>query len=162
MSRQFTDTAGHTWTLKLDVWTVKRVRDMAGVDLLDLGDAEAPPKEQLLFKLVADPVLLVDVLYVILKPAAEAAGVSDEDFGRAMAGDTIDQATKALLGEIADFIPNPRDRARARKVIAGTWELIDKAQDLLDQRVDVELPKIIAEAVAILGNSSTSSPGESG
>ena len=65
------------------------------------------------------------MLYVVCKTEADANGVTDEQFGEAMAGDAIDQATKALLEEIVDFSPSPRDRARARRVLEKATEMID-------------------------------------
>ena len=132
-----------------------------GVDLMDLSGGDAKPGTGLLYRLIADPVLLVDVLYVVCKDQTETAGVTDEQFGRAMAGDAIDGATKAFLDELADFTPSPRDRARARKVIDATWKLIDRAQDLLDAKAEKELPAAIEAAMSVLGSSSTSSPASS-
>ena len=160
--RTFKDDAGRTWSLTLNVWTVKKVRDLLGVDLLDLGgDAATRDKPGLLFRLIADPVLLVDVLYVVCKDQADGASVTDEQFGRAMGGDAIDAATRAFLEELADFTPSPRDRARARKVIETTWAMIDKAQDVLDARAEKELPAAVESALSALGSSSTSSPDSS-
>ena len=160
--RTFNDNAGRTWSLTLNVWTVKKVRDLLGVDLLDLGgEAATRDKPGLLFRLIADPVLLVDVLYVVCKDQADEASVTDEQFGRAMGGDAIDAATKAFLEELADFTPSPRDRARARKVIETTWAMIDKAQDVLDAKAEKELPAAVESALSALGNSSTSSPDSS-
>jgi len=157
--RTFKDNAGRTWTLALDVWTVKQVRDLLAMDLLDLG--ESPGKPSLLVRLISDPVLLVDVIYAVCRDQAAGAGISDEQFGRAMAGDAIDAATRAFLEELADFTPSPRDRARARKVIATTWAMIDKVQDLLDARTEKELPAAVEALTKTLGNSSTSSPDSS-
>jgi len=163
--RTFKDNAGRTWSLTLNVWTVKKVRDLLGVDLLDLGGESATgssdKKPGLLFRLIADPVLLVDVLYVVCRDQADGASVMDEQFGRAMGGDAIDAATKAFLEELADFTPSPRDRARARKVIETTWAMIDKAQDVLDAKAEKELPAAVESALSALGNSSTSSPDSS-
>ena len=166
--RTFRDNAGRTWSLTLSVWTVKKVRDLLGVDLLDLGGESATgssdKKPGLLFRLIADPVLLVDVLYVVCKDQADSASVTDEQFGRAMGGDAIDAATKAFLEELADFTPSPRDRARARKVIATTWAMIDRAQDVLDAKAEKELPAAVETLLAemsALGSSSTSSPASS-
>jgi hypothetical protein len=81
-----------------------------------------------------------------------------------MGGDAIDAATKAFLEELADFTPSPRDRARARKVIATTWAMIDKAQDVLDAKAEKELPAAVETLLAemsALGSSSTSSPDSS-
>jgi hypothetical protein len=160
--RTFNDNAGRTWSLTLSVWTVKKVRDLLGVDLLDLGgEAATRDKPGLLFRLIADPVLLVDVLYVVCRDQADSAAITDEQFGRAMGGDAIDAATKAFLEELADFTPSPRDRARARKVIATTWAMIEKAQDVLDAKAEKELPAAVESALSALGNSSTSSPASS-
>jgi len=177
--RSFKDNADRTWTITLNVYAVKKVRDLLQVDLLDLsGDpsirrggpgAGDKPDNGLLYRLIADPVVLVDVLYVVCQDQAEEANVTDEQFGRAMAGDAIDGATKAFLEELADFTPSPRDRARARKVIDATWKLIDKAQDVLDARADAELDRAAEAALqalsgaegSALGSSSGSSPASS-
>ena len=167
--RTFQDNAGRTWTVALNVWTVKKVRDLLGVDLLDLCGPSTPlgasdagkPGSGLLQRFITDPVLLVDVLYVACKDQADPLGVTDEQFGRAMAGDAIDAATRAFLEELADFTPSPRDRARARKVMDATWKLIDKAQDVLDAKAEKELPAAAAAALSALGNSSGNSPASS-
>jgi len=158
--RSFKDNADRTWTVTLNVYAVKKVRDLLQVDLLDLG-GDAQDGNGLLYRLIADPVLLVDVLYVVCQEQAEEANVTDEQFGRAMAGDAVDGATKAFLEELADFTPSPRDRARARKVIDATWKLIDKAQDVLDARADAELDRAAEAALSALGSSSGSSPASS-
>jgi len=163
--RTFKDNADRTWSLTLSVWTVKKVRDLLGVDLLDLGgEAATRDKPGLLFRLIADPVLLVDVLYVVCRDQADSASITDEQFGRAMGGDAIDAATRAFLEELADFTPSPRDRARARKVIATTWAMIDKAQDVLDARAEKDLPAAVEALTALsksLGSSFGSSPDSS-
>ena len=163
--KTFRDNAGRSWNLALNVYAVKKVRDVLGVDLLDLGgDSATRDKPGLLFRLIADPVLLVDVLYVVCRDQADGASVTDEQFGRAMGGDAIDAATKVFLEELADFTPSPRDRARARKVIATTWAMIDKAQDVLDARAEKELPAAVETLLAemsALGSSSTSLPDSS-
>jgi len=113
------------------------------------------------YRLIADPVLLVDVLYVVCKEQADDANVTDEQFGRSMAGDAVDAATRAFLEELADFTPSPRDRARARKVIDATWKLIDRAQDVLDAKADGELARASDAALSALGGSSGNSPASS-
>ena len=86
--KTFTDNTGRTWTLSVTVGTIKRVRALCGVDLANIISIEAgkAPNVGLLDRLASDPVLLVDVLYAVCKPEADAQNVSDEDFGRAMAG----------------------------------------------------------------------------
>ena len=100
--KTFTDTAGRSWELAVNVSAIKRVRGLLGVDLLTVIEGE------LLNRLASDPILLADVLYALCKPQADAVGVSDEKFGAALAGDAIGAATEALLAELTDFFPQPR------------------------------------------------------
>ena len=56
--KTFTDNAGRTWTVQVNVAAVKRVRGLVGIDLYKLVDDGF----QALAKLVSDPVQLADVL----------------------------------------------------------------------------------------------------
>ena len=108
--KTFTDNTGRTWTLSVTVGTIKRVRALCGVDLANIITMESgkTPNVGLLERLAADPVLLVDVLFAVCKPEADAKGITDEEFGRAMAGDAIELAATALLDEIIDFFPEAK------------------------------------------------------
>ncbi len=155
--KNFRDNKDREWTVSVNVTTVKRVKDLLDVDLMTLVAEDANPTEHLLYRLYTDPVLLCDVVYVVCKPDADSQGVSDEDFGKAMAGDAIDRATAALLEEIVNFSPNPRDRSRLRRVLETTATMLDKAQDLLDRRLDTELESgklehAMEEAISVVGS----------
>jgi hypothetical protein len=114
------------------VTTIRRVRAALDVDLYQLVDDGM----QALGRLVADPVRLADVLYVLCKDDADAKNISDEDFGRALAGDAITAAAEALVEELVDFFPDERSRAALRRVIATGREvrtkLLDRAETLLE------------------------------
>lgn len=152
--KTFTDNAGRTWTIAINVDAIKRVRGLVDVNLLDILDGK------LIERLYRDPVLLCDAVYAVCKPEADARGVSDEDFGRAMAGDAIEQATKALLEELVNFSPSPRDRANLQHVLETTWRVIERARDLVAARLaQVDAERIIEQALATSGISSGSAPG---
>ncbi len=160
--KRFTDNAGRSWTVEINVAALKRVKGLTGVDLLEVLDGQGA----LIERLIRDPVLLCDALYAACKPEADRQGVSDEEFGRAMAGDSIEAATEALLDEIVSFCPSPRDRAALGRVLAATRTVMDKARDLVEARLDGgELERAIDEALAQLpgtaGNSSTAAPASS-
>jgi hypothetical protein len=148
----FRDNAGRTWAVSVDVAAIKRVRALAGFDLLSVMDGKAVDR------LIADPVLLCDVLCAVCRPDAERLGVTDEDFGRAMAGDAIDHATQALLEELVSFCPNPRDRKRLRKFVTTMWTTMEKARDVLERKLDERLEDASRQALTALGGSSGSSP----
>jgi hypothetical protein len=127
--KTFNDNAGRTWTVAINVDAIKRVRSLLQVNLLEAVEGK------LIERLATDPVLLCDVLYVLCKPEADAKGVSDEDFGRAMAGDAIEAGTTALLEELVDFFPPAKRRVLA-KALAKLKTLEAKAVQLADQRLD--------------------------
>lgn len=128
--KTFIDNAGRTWTVAINVDAIKRVRGLLNINLLEVVEGG------LIEKLVRDPVLLCDVVYAVCKSEADTRGVSDEEFGRAMAGDAIEQATKALLEDLVLFSPSPRDRANMYRVLQTTWRMMDKARDLIEARLD--------------------------
>ena len=163
--RQFKDNAGRTWTVDINVATLKRVRGLTGVDLMQVIEGT------LIEKLIRDPVLLCDVVYAVCKPEADAATprVSDEEFGKAMAGDAIEAATGAVLDELISFCPSPRDRANLGRVLQATNRVLDKARDLTEKRIQTltsesELDKLVNRMVPLpqepptSGSSSTSVP----
>jgi hypothetical protein len=117
----FQDTTGRTWAVVINVAAVKRVRGLLNLDLYSLVDDGFKP----LAALVADPVRLADVLYCLCRDEAEARHVSDEDFGRALAGDALLHAADALVEELVDFFPDARTRDGLTKVLAAGRKVRD-------------------------------------
>lgn len=141
--QSFKDNAGRTWMVSITVDAIKRVRGLLEIDLLEVIGGK------LIDRLIADPVLLCDIVYAVCKPEADSQGVSDEDFGRAMAGDAIEHATTALLEELVSFSPSPRDRANLKRVLETTWRVMDRARDLVEQRIESgELEQIAEQALS--------------
>src|SRR5262245_53265230 len=119
--KTFNDNAGRLWNVEVNVAAIKRVRGLAQVNLLEIIEGT------LIEKLVRDPVLLCDVIYALCKPQADSLTppVTDEEFGRAMAGDAIEHATAALLEELVSFCPSPRDRKNLGRVLDATKKVMD-------------------------------------
>lgn len=139
--KTFNDNAGRTWTVAIHVECIKRVKTLLDINLLEAVEGK------LLERLVSDPILLCDTLYAICKPEADARQVSDEDFGRAMAGDAIDHATTALLEELVDFFPSGKRQVLA-KALAKLKNLEAKAVDLATKRLeDPALDQRLMEAM---------------
>lgn len=103
--KTFTDNAGRDWVIEINVASLKRVKGLTGTDLIALAVSMDTSVAE---RLASDPILLCDVLYAVCKPQADERSVSDEEFGRAMAGDAIESATVALLEDIVGFCPSPR------------------------------------------------------
>ena len=150
--KTFKDNADRTWTVTVNVDAIKRVRSLLDVDLMEAIEG------RLLERLVGDPVLLCDVIYCVCKVDADAKGISDEDFGRAMAGDAIELATAALLEELVDFFPQGK-RELLRKALAKLETLQATAIDVVSKRLDSpELDQHLEAELKKLGDSFGSSP----
>lgn len=116
----FRDCHGRNWSIRVDVGAVKRVRSALGVDLMQVAERKTRDggrEPGVLERLASDPVLLVDVIYVLCRDQAQAAGVTDEEFGSAMAGDALEAAVNAMLGAIVDFSRTLAREPRSR----GCW-----------------------------------------
>ena len=157
----FVDNSRRTWEVEINVTAVKRIRGLLGIDLYALVDDGFKS----LSKLVADPVSLADVLYCLCKDQADKQSISDEDFGRALAGDAITQAADAFVEELIDFFPDARARASLRKVIEAGKAVRDRvvshAERILDSiDPEVEAKKWISSS-GTLPESSGSTPDRS-
>ena len=153
--KTFKDNLDRSWDISINVAAVKRVRDLVGVDLLEIVDGS------LIEKLIRDPVLLCDIVYAVCKPQADEQDppVTDEEFGRAMAGDAIEHATTALLEDLVSFCPSPRDRTNLGRVLEATNRVMDRARDLIEEKLDNgELERMAEQALVSAGSSSGSAP----
>jgi hypothetical protein len=152
--RSFTDNLGRAWTVTINVAAIKRVRGLVNVDLYKLVDDGFKP----LAALVTDPVQLADVLYCLCKEEADAKQISDEDFGRALAGDAITLAADAFVEELIDFFPDARARTSLKKVLAAGRSVRDKLLDHAESLIDTLDPTAEANRlIASYGNSPASS-----
>jgi len=153
--RTFKDNAGRDWTIAVNVDVIQRVRDLLKVDLLTVLEGE------LTQKLIDDPILLCNVVYVVCKPEADAKNVTDQDFGRSMAGDAIDAATTALLEELVDFFPRAR-RGLLATALKKLREVERKAVALAQAKIEgPELDRLLNEHLKGLGLSSGNAPASS-
>jgi len=111
------DAQGRSWSTAINVNTIKRVRELAGINLLEVFDG------QLLNRLSEDPELLVNMLFAVCKPQADSQSVTAEAFAELLVGDAIEQAATALVQGLIDFFPKDR-----REVLRRLWTATGKAQ----------------------------------
>jgi len=179
--KTFTDNAGRTWTVLMNLDTAKRVKSLLDVNLLE-ADKGDPPSRAIapasagegptpLQRLATDLMFICDVVYVAIKPQADKLGVTDVQFAEAMGGDAMLAAHNALMEELADFFRKAGRTHLAKAIglqtrtINLTIQALDKKVEamtpeaLLDQAVKTD-PSAVAQAKAD-GSSSTSSPASS-
>lgn len=124
---KFPDNTGQEWPIEIDGLAVKRVRTLLGFDLMTIVENEG----RTLLELLDDPIMLGDVVYCLLQPQLDKAGISDEQFGPRLKGDALDAAWEAVLLELIDFFPKGRRRLLLTAALqAGLVATIDVDQKM--------------------------------
>lgn len=150
----FSDSAGRAWTITINISAIKRVSDLVGVNLANLLDGSPP----LLTRLGTDVVLLCDVIFALVKPQADVAEVTDEDFGRSMGGDAILSANDAFWAELTAFFRQLR-RTDTARAIERQAAMVQTAVAAVEQRInDLDIDGLIQKSLGdSVGNSPESS-----
>lgn len=157
MAKSFTDRFDKRWQLTIDVAACKRVKNALAINLYKLVEDGFRPLRDLL----SDPIQLVDVIFVLSVPLDQQAA-SDEDFGRAMAGDALERAAEAFTQELVDFFPSRRQREALTKVLATHRQIKDRLMekataDLAQIDPEKEADRALAEYAAKTSNGASGS-----
>ncbi|OHB56829.1 MAG: hypothetical protein A2Y07_06875 [Planctomycetes bacterium GWF2_50_10] len=136
--KTFQDSAGRTWTISMTVDSVKRVRDLMKINLIEPESGDPP----LLTRLGMDDLLMLDVIYCLIQPQAEQLNISDTDFAKALGGDAVLSAINAFYEEMVDFFLK-RGRTDRAKAVGTQHRMIA----LAIQRIDGHISRIDPEKV---------------
>lgn len=151
----FTDNKNRSWPIEVDTLVIRRVAsrlDGLRIDRLYEDGAKG------MFELVGDPLRLCDLLWVLVEPEAVKRGISDEEFGRALAGDALDAAAVAFQGALADFFPSQR-RTVLTALLAKGQELQTAAVADALKAIDGIRPSKPATPAAASSESTPAGPG---
>lgn len=144
----FRDHENRLWEVRIRIAELRRVKSLCGgLDLTKLIDDNLKG----LGELIADPCRFVDVLYVVCKDQADALGITDEQFGGAFGGDTLERAVNAFVEALFDFFPNPtvrksltllvaKSRAVAEQYLSAAGQLLESVTE--DQILKPELQRL--------------------
>ena len=163
--KTFTDAAGRTWTITLNLGTAMAVKEKLGVDLLQ-PEAGDPP---LLTRLGTDELLLGEVLCALLEEQFEAHKVTAEDVRAGFDGATLLAAQKAFYEELVGFFRS-RGRSDRARAVETQERMIDAAVKAIETRIEgIDIDEAIHDAMSstrvlakpIPGAMSGSSPGPS-
>lgn len=148
--KSFVDTANRTWTIQMTVDAVKRVKNLVGVNLLDIGGGDPP----LLTRFGTDIMILCDVIYALIKPQADALGVTDEQFGASLGGEGILGAQSAFYEELISFFQG-MGRKDLMKAVLAQRNLIEKAVQKVAIQIDLlNMDQVIEETFGKLSTNS--------
>ena len=151
--KKFTDSVGREWKIEINIASIRRVRDLLGVDLMQSLDGK------FLQELSKDIIKMVDIIYVLIKPQADSLKpkLLDTGFGAGLDGDAVDAAVNAFLDELVNFSPKQK-RTLLQTVLKKVRNLetttIKTAQKLVDS---VDFDEILSQSMQH-GDSSTNTP----
>lgn len=97
----FKDINGKSWEVRITPTSMRRVKQLLGLNISTCLQDEFKTLQEIF----SDPITVVDLLYALCKPEADASRISDEQFGEAMVGDVLPAAANAFLEALADFFP---------------------------------------------------------
>lgn len=142
--KTFTDTAGRTWTISLNLGTAMAVKDALGIDLLQ-PEAGDPP---LLMRLGTDELLLGEVICCLLAGQFEAHKVTAEDVRASFDGATLLAAQKAFYEELVDFF-RQRGRVDRARAVETQAKMIEAAVKAIETRIaGIDVDKVINETMS--------------
>lgn len=144
--KTFTDAAGRTWTLAINLGTAMLVKDKLGVDLLQPEVGEPDSGGPLLTRLGTDEMLLGEVLCALLEKQFETHKVTVEEVRTAFDGRTLLAAQQAFYEELIDFFQS-RGRADRAKAVAKQMTLINTAVAAIEARIDQIDPRKMVDGV---------------
>lgn len=139
--KEFIDGANRKWLLNIKIGSLKAVKDNTNIDLSTFPEC---------IKEFSDVFKLCQVLWILIKPQAEKANVSEQEFYDSLDGEIVDNAFELFMEEIVNFSP-PQRRETLRKLIAKAKAHERTMHDILDKKIDtLDLNEIIPKE---LGNS---------
>jgi hypothetical protein len=145
---------------------VERVKAEADIDLLDLSN------ENVFIQVAQGGARrIMHLLFAMLRPQIEAAGLKPEEFAEALAGEQVEDACNAFREEWLDFFRNPAERRVLQAALEKTREFELRAEEMilkqmgqgghLDRMMQQVLEEMSARMDALSANSSGPSPASS-
>ena len=151
----FSDSMKRRWELDATVGSLRRVKDVTGLDLTKMVD----PESDVLQKLSTDMFVLADVLCAWLKPQLDAAGVTPEAFLESLDEAAAEAASIAVLEATVDFFHEakrmPLQRALTKLESAASKLRSQASSEALRQVDETDFDALLQSAIS--GASSTTS-----
>lgn len=126
----FKDNQGREWLIRIDVSAIRRVRSKYGIDLANVFSDSAE-----IDKLQSDVCATVDVIHELVIDQATTLGVTPEQFGQSLAGDSLEAACEAFVGAALDFLPQSKRRL-LQQVVDGQREIQTQAERKFQTAID--------------------------
>lgn len=125
---KFSDTKGREWNIRVDFHSLCRIEDELGLPILE--NPTAMPNKIRAY---------VEMIWVLIEDQAIALGVTPEEFGRSLDGESIKVAVDVFIREYAVFLKAPSPAAGA--AMEKMWELSQEAGQMVAQVLPSEIEK---------------------
>ncbi len=152
----FRDSDGRQWEPEINVVTIGRVRDRLKINLLEVVLPDSTLGQRL-----ADPCLMVDVLFLLCQDQAAKLGVDEVAFGKAMTADGIEDGFMLVLEGVVNF--SPRGLRPAYQKVFEKAKAMEAAQAARIRKTveEPEFEAMLNRAIDELGNPPSTSPSNS-
>jgi hypothetical protein len=162
--QKFKTLDGREWVIDITYLTVKRVRELCGVNVLDICNLD----RETLAGWMSDDLKVLEVVCAVVRPQLAALDLSDEEFFAVCDGSVLHEAVERLVDVVTDFFREPR-KGLVKKVIAKLRETERQMEAKAAMAIDQVLSQCDFEraltthgnSVSILQESSESSRGDS-
>lgn len=129
----FKDDQKRSWSIVVTIPLARKVRDQLGVDILKTQTA--------LQELSEDPLMMIDVIYLLCEQQAEKRGVTDEQFGEALSGGSVHHAVEAFTEALINFTSPQR-----QKILRAMQSTAVELESLLTGMAEKKLPAALQAA----------------
>jgi hypothetical protein len=148
---------GREWLVEVNYLTVKRVRDLCGVNVLDICNLD----KETLSGWVADDLKVLEVICAVVRPQLATLDMADDEFFSACDGGVLKEAVERLVDQVSDFFQEPR-KGLVKKVIQKLRETERKMETAAATAIDKALASCeFEQALQMHGSSGSISPASS-
>ena len=156
--KSFTDKTGESWDLDLNIGAAMRLKSRLDIDIenaVTFDKSNNPEDVSLLERIAEDSILLFNIIFILCEKQVQDRKLTQEQFAERFTGDTIEQATDALLDEIVNF-----SRPAKRKVLQRLRQISKEYAKRANMQLDLVLadPKFQDEIENHLQKSLTNLP----
>jgi hypothetical protein len=154
----FEDDQKRRWDIPVNVNKIAQVNRSCDVLLTKVVDDNM----KLLARILEDPVLFVDILYVLCREQCQQREMEFDTFAEMFMGDLLEKASDAFMESLVNFFQRPKQRASLRKVLRDMKEAQGIYEDEMAEAVNkINIQSMVKNAMKQSGKlleSSVSTP----
>lgn len=139
MAKKFKDTKGREWSIKITFGTLEDIHEEVGTDILsDPTSVSLEPRKW------------VEMIWLAIQDNARDLGVSPEDFGKSLDGQTLRSGMDAFMEDLSDFLLPLMPEQSA--VLTATWKAVNEGRQQKANIVLEMLGKPFGESAELLAS----------